>query len=165
MVKSTPKFWDIPPLRRTCSACQSSFQPEQEYLSILMDDDEPKRHDYCKECHPVESDGLSKWRGVIASATKKSFRQVDYHLLDILLELLEKEEDSLTAFFIANYLRRKGFLRLCHSIRRKKETFDLYEMHDQEKTFAVPHCSLSPTEARLQKDKILELLEDNASTG
>lgn len=164
MGKSTPKFWDIPPLHRSCSECQAAFEPEQAYLSVLCDGMDPLRLDYCRECMSKATDGLSKWKGVVSPFSKKTFQQDDYRLLEILEDLLSADQEPETAYFIAQYLRRKGFFRQCQTLRRKGEVFELYEMHDQEKTLAVPHYSLNPETAALQKEKIIQRLESDAST-
>lgn len=147
---------EIPRRGPYCSQGKELFLPGMDYYSILLEEGEIRRQDFCSACweSSARDQFLPKvhtsWKSKVAAGKKEEpldAQSRDDKILFILNETLKKEtlspDEEVECFVLALYLARRRRLLLRKELQKEGGKFNLYEVADTEEMLYVRRVELS----------------------
>jgi hypothetical protein len=159
---------DIPRRGRTCSHGEERFETDDEYHSVLIDQEEEiVRRDFCAKCWQEvgtsqDIAGHTHWKGKVPEKRVEKMLDLsrDEKALELLKEALESEESGAEeeAFVLGLYLERRRLISRRKEVPRDGALFALYEVLATEEMLTVKTIPLSQLAVKGIQARIAEKL-------
>ena len=161
--------WDIRPRSDACTACETSFEDGQEYVSAIWFDGDAGygRGDYHEACWKDAQDrvdAFSTWKSVFRLPPPPAEEALKKETAESLLrKLLETDEDaSRNAVYILAVMleRKRTFVEREVEIREEDERkVRVYEHRKTHETFFIPEPDLRLDQLEEVQKEVLALLD------